>query len=426
MLDTLTASRPPQAGPDAAPARPPRTDHFAGFDGLRAIAALTVVGVHTAFASGFTDQHPALGRYTSRLEIGVSVFFVISGFLLYRPFAVDHFGGKAAPPLRTFWSRRVKRIVPAYWVAFLIVSYVLHDDTVRGSWDAPLIYLGFAQIYFPHYIISGIDQAWSLCTEMSFYLLLPLYAALLGRGRPAPHRQLRAEAVGLAALIGISFAYRIPVLLAAPTGPAAQSSHGHLAQAMPSWLPGYLDQFALGMLLAVLSAYWMAEGRRPAALWHPVTPWISWALAVVAFVAVSNIGLSLQPLVAASTGSSLLRQTLYGAFGFFLVLPAVFGPQDRGSLRRFLTWRPMALIGVVSYGVYLWHEAFMYTFLSWFGPGLFHYPWGAMLILVTILAIGAATLSYRLVERPILRYHRSTAVRSRPVRPAGPLVGARS
>ena len=199
-----------------------------------------------------------------------------------------------------------------------------------------------------------------------------------------------------------------------------------MAQVMPSWLPGYLDQFALGMLLAVLSAYWVAQGRRPAVLWHPVTPWISWALAFAAFAAVSNIGLSLKPLVAASMGPSLLRQTLYGAFGFFLVMPAVFGPQDRGALRRFLTWRPIALIGVVSYGVYLWHEAFIYTFLSWFGPGLFRYPWGAMLMLVTILAVVAATLSYRLVERPVLRYHRSSTVRSGPVRPPVPLVGARS
>ena len=401
-----------------------RTGHFAGFDGLRAIAALTVVGVHTAFASGFTSKHPVLGRYTSRLEIGVSVFFVISGFLLYRPFAVDHFGGKAAPARRTFWTRRVKRIVPAYWVAFLVVSYVLHDDTVRHSWDAPFVYLGFAQIYFPHYIVSGIDQAWSLCTEMTFYLMLPLYAAVLARGRRTPDRQLRAEGAGLAVLVAISFAYRIPVLLAAPKG-AAALSHPSVTQAMPSWLPGYLDQFALGMLLAVASAYWAAQSRRPAALWHPATPWVSWGLAVVAFIAVSNIGLSVKPLDAAALGPSLLRQTLYGAFGFFLVLPAVFGPQDHGAVRRLLTWRPVALVGVVSYGVYLWHEAFMYTFLSWFGPGLFHYPWGAMLALVTILAVAAATLSYRLVERPVLRYHRSTPVRSRPVRPAVPLIGAR-
>jgi peptidoglycan/LPS O-acetylase OafA/YrhL len=421
-LDTGTASRPPQDGSDATRARS-RGDHFAGFDGLRAIAALTVVGVHTAFASGFTSQHHTLGRYTSRLEIGVSVFFVISGFLLYRPFAVDHFGGRAAPPRRTFWTRRVKRIVPAYWVAFLIVSYILHDDQVRHSWEAPFIYLGFAQIYFPHYIITGIDQAWSLCTEMSFYLLLPLYAALLGRRRRDPDRQFRVEGVGLAALVAVSLAYRIPVLLAAPTGPAA--AHPHLTQAMPSWLPGYLDQFALGMLLAVVSAYLVAVDRRPSALWHPATPWISWTLAVAAFVWVSNIGLSVRPLDAASIGPSLLRQTLYGVFGFFLVMPAVFGPQDYGALRRFLTWRPIALIGVVSYGVYLWHEAWMYTFLSWFGPGLFHYPWGAMLALVTILAVTAATLSYRLVERPVLRYHRSGAVRGGPVRPAIPLVGAR-
>ncbi|MGH2929844.1 MAG: acyltransferase family protein, partial [Solirubrobacteraceae bacterium] len=74
----------------------PRTVRFPCFDGLRALAALSVIGVHTTFVSGFTGRS-GIGRYTSRLEIGVSVFFVISGFLLYRPFVAAHFEGREAP-----------------------------------------------------------------------------------------------------------------------------------------------------------------------------------------------------------------------------------------------------------------------------------------------------------------------------------------
>src|SRR6516165_736286 len=90
-LELLSRRRQDQ---DGAGATSSRGAHFPCFDGLRAIAALTVLGVHTTFVSGFTTSHPGWGRYTSRLEIGVEVFFVISGFLLYRPFATAHFGGK--------------------------------------------------------------------------------------------------------------------------------------------------------------------------------------------------------------------------------------------------------------------------------------------------------------------------------------------
>ena len=77
-----------------------------------AIAAISVLLLHTAWASGFTLRS-SLGIYASRLEIGVSIFFLISGFLLYRPFVASHLSGRASPNTRRFWERRLLRIVPA-------------------------------------------------------------------------------------------------------------------------------------------------------------------------------------------------------------------------------------------------------------------------------------------------------------------------
>lgn len=380
--------------------------YFPCFDGLRAIAALTVIGVHTTFASGFTGRS-GLGRYTSRLEIGVEVFFVISGFLLYRPFAVAHFGGRPAIGVRTFWARRLRRIIPAYWFAFVAITYVLHADKVRHTWFAPLIYLGFAQIYLPHYALSGVTQAWSLCTEMTFYLMIPLWAWLLGRRPRRPEQQLHAELAGLALLVAVSFAYRIPVL----------NSHSALAETMPNWLPAYLDQFAIGMFLAVLSTWMAATDRGPVWLEHRSFPWISWAGAAGAFIAVSNIGLPWTPVTASPVGPSLLRQTLYGLFALGLVAPAVFGPQDRTLPRRVLRLRPLALVGVLSYGVYLWHEAWMNKWFAWTGDRLFTALWPELAAAVTALAVASATVSYVMVERPVLRHGR-TPMRSTPAAPA--------
>lgn len=385
-----------------------QSEHFPGFDGLRAIAALAVIGVHTTFVAGLAGNHQ-LGRYTSRLEIGVEVFFVISGFLLYRPFAVAHFGGRPALPVRSFWIRRLKRIIPAYWLAFVVITYVLHADQVVHTWYAPLVYLGFAQIYIPAFVISGIPQAWSLCTEMSFYLMIPLWAALLGRrsGQRRAGAQLRVELLGVAALVAISFAWRVPVL----------QFHTQLTESMPNWLPGYLDQFALGVLLAVTSSWLRATRRRPRWLESPALPWLSWGAAALAYAAVANIGLPVAPLIASPVGLSLLRQTLYGAFAFFLVAPAVFGPQDSGLPRRLLRLRPLALIGAVSYGVYLWHEAWIELWLRWTGARLFEVSWPVLAAAVTALAIATATLSYLLVERPVLSLGRAAGR-------AGPLAGA--
>ena len=162
---------------------PVKPRHFPCFDGLRAIAAITVVAVHTAFVSGFTTSSPE-GIYTARLEIGVTVFFLISGFLLYRPFAASHIAGRAAPATGHFWVRRFLRIVPAYWLAFTVVSYVMKGDVhLLHGWSNDLIYYGFAQIYFPKVVLTGVSQAWSLEHRDQ---LLHLPPAVRGGGGPAP------------------------------------------------------------------------------------------------------------------------------------------------------------------------------------------------------------------------------------------------
>jgi peptidoglycan/LPS O-acetylase OafA/YrhL len=336
------------------------------------------------------------------LEIGVSVFFVISGFLLYRPFAVAHFRGEPAREAGQFWARRLRRIVPGYWVAFLVVTYGLRADVVRPGWGSLAIYLGFAQIYSPYRALTGITQAWSVCTEMTFYLMLPLWAGVMGQSRrrrratfrpQSPGAQLRTEMGGLAVLVLCSFAFRIWVL----------QWHTRVALTMPNWLPGYADLFALGMLLAVVSAYLAVDDRQPAWLWHPALPWASWTLATGAFVEVANIGLPLAPLTSSSVPISLARQTLYGLFAFFVIAPAVFGPQERGVVRGLLRARPLASIGVVSYGVYLWHEAGLALFLRWTGDRTFDIPLWQLFGAVTALALVAAAGSYLMVERPVLR-----------------------
>ncbi len=390
------------SGPEpAAPRRPPR---FPAFDGLRAIAAVTVVGVHVAFVSGLTPKNPqGVGMYTARLEIGVSVFFLISGFLLYRPFVVAHLAGAPKPRTGAFWLRRLLRIVPAYWLVLFVTTSVFHTGPGigPGGWKAYASHYLFLQIYFPSQDLKGISAAWSLCVEMTFYLFIPLYAALLGRGRSrrSDRRTLRLELAGLVVLVVISYAWRLTVL-------QFQDHHSPYFRLATVWLPAYLDLFALGMGLAVVSAWMHHRDREAAWMGSRWFPWLSWACALACFWGVSHIGSPVIPVYFESD-LDIARQALYSLFAFFLLLPAVFGPQGRGLIRHFLQWWPMASLGVISYGIYLWHETWIYQIL---GQGHYHdfnLEFWAFFLAVLGLSIISASLSYFIVEKPALRLKNS-------------------
>jgi peptidoglycan/LPS O-acetylase OafA/YrhL len=411
-LTTVEAERPDQLGAldgvvaveTPAPRRPPR---FPAFDGLRAIAMATVLGVHTAFVSGLTFRRPGIGIYTARLEIGVAVFFLISGFLLYRPFAVAHLAAGPRPRTAAFWVRRLLRIVPAYWVALFVTTTIIHATPMGpGGLKAYFTHYLFVQIYFPGEVsaASAITQAWTLCVEMSFYLLLPLYAAAVGRRRNAlsANQRFARELVGLVVLVVISLVYRFWDL--------SLQHHGLIYQYMTVWLPAELDLFSLGMLLAILSAWSHQHAHEPRWMSRWWFPWASWIVAGAAFVGVSHIGVPTS-VTYVKSDLDIVRQTLYGVFAFFLLLPAVFGPQRRGAIRRFLCSWPVSSLGVISYGVYLWHQALISELIKYyprlFGMRLFFNVafWG-MYGEVLGAGIVVASISYFVIEKPALRLKR--------------------
>jgi peptidoglycan/LPS O-acetylase OafA/YrhL len=406
---------------------------FDGFDGLRALAALSVLMLHVSWASGFTLRS-SLGEYTARLDIGVSVFFLISGFLLYRPFAMTHLSGGAAPSWKRFWGRRALRILPAYWLALTVLAYLLHLVSMGAGFGGVISHYGLLQIYWPTQSFDGIPQAWSLATEVSFYLFLPFYAlALSRRGRPAK-RQLHLEIAGIILLVAMSNAFRWWAL----NIPWIVSRHGQyvavcapncatdptLASLMVTWLPSYLDLFGLGMLLAVLSAWCSARNHEPEWLSSRAVPFLSWGLAAATYVVVAHLPISRSPLYLVSPPLNLLRQALYGVFAFCLLLPAVFGRGQPSPVRRFLSSRVMTGVGVVSYGIYLWHLNLADALVRWLGYKPQAAPFPILAVTVIALSTAVAAASYLVVERPLLRLGRGRAPRSSsPSRTPAPAVG---
>ena len=108
------------AVPDAL-TPPPGNPRFPLMDSMRAIAAIFVVATHASGISLFNSQN-VLGAVTARMNVGVTVFFLISGFLLYRPFVRAAYHGIAPPRVGRFFRRRALRIVPAYWLALTVLA----------------------------------------------------------------------------------------------------------------------------------------------------------------------------------------------------------------------------------------------------------------------------------------------------------------
>ncbi|MDX6538496.1 MAG: hypothetical protein QOI71_106 [Gaiellales bacterium] len=377
-------------------------ERFPCFDGLRAIAAGAVVLLHVSLISGFTArQAGTVGPYFARGEAGVYLFFLISGYLLYRPFVAARFDHAPGPGLRSYARRRALRILPAYWVALTILAVIFdvrerHDISSLGD---VVTYYGFLQIYSESTVVGGLQQAWSLCTEMSFYVFLPLWAMAMRRTRRRTENVDRAftlELAGLFALFVLGIVSRWLVVRDFPPGNVAVDHR-------LDWLPMNADLFALGMGLAV-TREWALRRREPVRLLETVGrfPGVCWALAVLSYWAVSTRAHLTLAVGADSPRQWMMRQVLYAATAFFLLLPAVFGPQDRGFVRRFLRSPVMVAGGLISYGVYLWHEGVLDVWMRTRDISPFVGAFLPMLAVAVAGTVVIATLSYVLVERPAL------------------------
>src|SRR3954453_14430579 len=249
-------------------ADPKRT--FPRFHVLRAVAALSVLLYHALFKA-YLAHHPEspLAPFAAHLDVGVSVFFLISAFLLYRPMVAARLSNEPQPDPHEYGRRRPARIVRGYWVALLITglvgaSYLGYPGIFDGK--GTLAYFGFLQIYSPDTAGGGINVAGTLCVEVTFSAFLPLWAA--GLRKVSPKGGVRSELTALALLFAASVAFQIAAV-------STTDPHG-FGLGGARWLeplPAFLDQFAVGMALAVASVAWKPRARTGAA----------WLMAAVAF-----------------------------------------------------------------------------------------------------------------------------------------------
>ncbi len=368
-------------------------ERFAAAEGLRAGAALSILLFHTGVAAGIVGLQGGAGPYLQHLNVGVSVFFVLSAFLLYRPFVAARLSDSSPPRARTYAGRRALRILPAYWVALTVAVYGLHQASL-GSGGQVLLYYGLAQIYSSSTALGGLVVAWSLCTEVSFYAYLPLHAAALRRLGGSFEAKVRAEYLVCAGLYAASIAFKVLV----------RADH----QLTSTWLPSFLDTFALGMALAVATVAAERRGQhgRLASL-VAASPGRVWLAAVLAYLVLANAGLPAGLDDPVSTLDYVGRQCTLGVVAILLVAPAVLAPNGGGWFGALLRSNPARWLGRISYGIFLWQLPIIGRLEADLRPaGGTSVPFWLLLPLVLICTLAAAQLSWSLVERPALRLRR--------------------
>lgn len=366
-------------------------------DALRGVAILAVFVQHLGdrfmpFVDGEVERAlpralaPWLLTVLHHAHWGVDLFFVLSGFSLAMGF-VRAFDRGAAVPARPFLIRRAARVLPGFYVA-LLVTLAFHRFTfvMPGFWKAVLAHSLVLQGYVTPGGIVIIGAAWSLTTEVHFYLLLPLLARpLLDRARGSRRFWFGA------ALVVAAWSSRA-LLHALVLEPGVRTEL--LEATQRRWITSRLDEFVLGALAAAVHAEIARAGLAArAARFAPVGIALATALLVIGFRLEGE--LYLEPrgswpyaIIAVATAALVLAATLCEGLALRLVAPA-----------------PLCVAGVVSYGFFLYHQLAIGLVGSVLrAPGWLSLAANAAGALALSLAAGAA--SWVFVERPAMRWAR--------------------
>lgn len=372
-----------------------RTAELTPLTGLRGFAALWVMLYHV-----WVDATPRLmmiGPFDltplfSAGWAGVDIFFTLSAFLLSLPYASRHLEHTAPPSLRTFWLRRVQRILPAYYAQLILLSALAGVFGI-GAWPSARQFLGNLLLLtnLGSYGAAPMNSVtYTLPIEFGFYLLLPLLAGWL-RPRRWPWLALLA--------IVVTQMWRHLIF------PQIAHAEVPLRVIAMEQLPGRLDQFVAGMLGAYAYTRAVASGRAASAGAND-------ALLLLGAALLASLMWAGHYTVATYWEGHPLLFVWHSLAGIATALMLYASARGGRIARIVFDNAPLRYIGLISFGFYLWH----FPVLQWLDQSHvfdaiagYRLPW--MLPVVCIVTCLIATISYRFIELPFLRIGRSRAER---------------
>jgi peptidoglycan/LPS O-acetylase OafA/YrhL len=358
---------------------------YPAIDALRALAALMVLIFHV-IVLGRWDDFPAqgVGAVLRNGWVGVDLFFLISGFVISLAALHGHdVSGKAFRG--PFVRRRLARIVPLYFLSGMVFLFCTKPellDVPVSEWGARVAsFLLFVQNLHPHWHGAINGPSWSVALEMQYYLMVLCITPWLAR--------VRGEGMVVAALL-LAAGYRLATTLVLVPG-SAQISEQFV---FLSQLPGVIDEFALGMLLAL--AVRRGQGRLARALLPSWRNFFAWAAAAVVLLAAAASLFQRFGYWDSRTMLVAWRPLLSMGLCALLASAIAYPKPQSGWLA------PARYAGTVSYGLYLWHFPVLVA-LTMRAPGIS----GAVLLLWTLAATTLlAIFSWHFIEKPLIERHK--------------------
>jgi peptidoglycan/LPS O-acetylase OafA/YrhL len=399
-------------------------------DGVRATATLAVVSFHVngLVRNKFWNMqaNPLASAVVTFGGSGVTLFFVLSGFLLFMPYARALLTGERWPSLRQFYLKRALRIIPGYYAALgLIILFFRPQYLQPERWKQVLLFLTFFMDSTPQTFQQLSGPFWTLAIEWQFYLLLPWLALLfalvarrLTTPAQSPLRRFKILLACCAGLIvwGLSVRYVGDYLTQHPSE-TFHLPHVLLATAK-FFLYGtggkYLENFAVGMAICLCYtfAHYSVSGSSLLA-WIKAKSWWFWACGILVLVftaawhfhmVVSNATVLAYFFAPLTPVFSWLNEMVI-ALGYGSCLTAIlFGERN---LQRLFELPLLRWIGTISYGLYMWHLPLLNFFHNVLLPHSIQtqiYPTYAICWLwAIIVVVPIAAASYVLIEKPWMR-----------------------
>lgn len=363
---------------------------FPALNAVRAIGAIMVVLTHAAFNTGQIN-HGWIGAALARLDFGVALFFVLSGFLLSRPWFLTTALERPRPSTRHYLWKRALRILPLYW-AVVVVALVVDPANDDADWRDWLTNLTLTQLYRADLLPSSLTQMWSLATEVAFYVLLPFLCWLL-TWRPGGHVLDVGSVLRRSAVLFVAGVAWQSVVAQVP------GREGHFAQ----WLPGFLPWFLVGVGFAAISASLAVEPQDHVVerLAHDLPG--CWILATAVFAIAWSPLAGPRLLLVPGGWEAGSKVVLYAVAGGFYVLPLVFGPERAGWVRTQLSGPVLSWLGDVSYGIFAIHLVVLNSVFAVLDIAIFTGRFVTVAATTLVVTTALATVSFYLYERPILR-----------------------
>jgi peptidoglycan/LPS O-acetylase OafA/YrhL len=345
---------------------PDRIDKIPYLDGLRGCSILTVVVLHCTAATHVPTWLIPVQLLFGNGELGVDIFFVISGFLI-TTLLIRERDATGSISLRGFYERRVARIFPAAYTYIAVVAALrllgliqLHSGAFVAaslfSWN----YGEILNLFTGSVDLQVFNHFWSLSLEEQFYLFWPGCLLLFGR-RNARH-------IALTAVVVLPFVR----LLSYALFPKSRSQLGAMFHTG-------VDQIFWGALLALPDA----RGARPKGSGNRWFGWLTFGYALVVVFVIAPAGEYIHSI------TRFVSPTAYSSFAAMLLIWLLSG--KAGVVRAILQWKPLVWVGLISYSLYVWQQ----IFLAPKSPIRLPFP------INVGCAVLAAICSYYLIETPL-------------------------